>query len=345
MGMISQSRLTASKTHLPLPRPLVDYVSGSVPPTSLPTVWPDPLFLAEHATRVWEPRAVVEVSSAPPPITPFQEGRATVTDSPAATSAASSQDAATWWPTTNVVDWVQQRELALTVEQVLDALEDRCVSGRVKAQGRLHVYASDERIRLNPADVESFSERHGRVRDFFQDITVDEWRDLTFFPLPSIQSGETWIVAAARELAGQLGPRMALRSKYLYRLVYADPQFSRDDVIREWPEPRGATDSPEMASAPARGSSNSRRGRHGSSHGRQRTSRGAYFGALERFIMRLKSDAFARMSDNAVARQFEDYCVGLVGAGKSAPPLPRDRRNIANRVRKIRQRLEAPTPG
>ena len=112
---------------LPLPRPLADYVSGSVPPTSLPTVWPDPLFLAEHATRVWEPRAVVEVSSAPPPITPFQEGRATVTDFPAATSAASSQDAATWWPTTNVVDWVQQRELALMVEQVLDVLENRCV--------------------------------------------------------------------------------------------------------------------------------------------------------------------------------------------------------------------------
>jgi hypothetical protein len=51
---------------LHLPRPLPDYLSGSVPATSAPTVWPDPQFPAEQALRLWPPRAVVEVSLAPP---------------------------------------------------------------------------------------------------------------------------------------------------------------------------------------------------------------------------------------------------------------------------------------
>jgi hypothetical protein len=46
---------------LPLPQPLGDYLSGSVPPTSMPTVWPDPLFLAEQAMKLWPPRDGVEV--------------------------------------------------------------------------------------------------------------------------------------------------------------------------------------------------------------------------------------------------------------------------------------------
>jgi hypothetical protein len=67
--------------------------------------------------------------------------------------------------------------------------------------------------------------------------------------------------------------------------------------------------------------------------------RGAYFGALEEHIARLKSEVFADMSDNAVARRFVDYCETLIDAGKSAPPLPRDRRNISGQVGKIRERL------
>jgi len=47
------------------------------------------------------------------------------------------------------------------------------------------------------------------------------------------------------------------------------------------------------------------------------------------------------MSDDAVARRFVDYCERLTGAGKPAPPLPRDRRNIALQVEKIRERLAA----
>jgi hypothetical protein len=52
---------------LTLPRPLADYLSGSVPRTNTPTVWPDPLFSAEQAMRVWPPCAAIPVSRAPPP--------------------------------------------------------------------------------------------------------------------------------------------------------------------------------------------------------------------------------------------------------------------------------------
>lgn len=69
--------------------------------------------------------------------------------------------------------------------------------------------------------------------------------------------------------------------------------------------------------------------------------RGGYFGALEEFIARFKPEAVARMSDDAVARQFVEYCEGLIGTGRSAPPLPRDRRNIARQVEKICHRLAA----
>jgi len=51
---------------LHLPRPLLDYLSGSVPSTSTPTVWPDPQFPAEQAMRLWPSRAVLEVAPAPP---------------------------------------------------------------------------------------------------------------------------------------------------------------------------------------------------------------------------------------------------------------------------------------
>jgi hypothetical protein len=42
---------------LPLPRPLADYLYGSVPATSTPTVWPDPLFPAKQVMRQWPPCA------------------------------------------------------------------------------------------------------------------------------------------------------------------------------------------------------------------------------------------------------------------------------------------------
>jgi hypothetical protein len=50
---------------LPLVRPLADYLSGSVPATSTPTVWPDPLFAAEQAAKVWLARVAETLWVAP----------------------------------------------------------------------------------------------------------------------------------------------------------------------------------------------------------------------------------------------------------------------------------------
>jgi hypothetical protein len=47
----------SEKDPLPLPRPIADYLSGSVPAANMPTVWPDPLFPAGQAMRLWQPRA------------------------------------------------------------------------------------------------------------------------------------------------------------------------------------------------------------------------------------------------------------------------------------------------
>jgi hypothetical protein len=43
----------SERNPLPLPRLPADYVSGSVPATSTPTAWPDPLFPAEQAAKLW----------------------------------------------------------------------------------------------------------------------------------------------------------------------------------------------------------------------------------------------------------------------------------------------------
>ena len=42
---------------LSLPQPLTDYLTGAVPSSSDPTVWPDPVFLAEQAQRLWPKHA------------------------------------------------------------------------------------------------------------------------------------------------------------------------------------------------------------------------------------------------------------------------------------------------
>jgi hypothetical protein len=50
---------------LPLPRLLADYLSGSVPATSTPTVWPDPLYPAEQAAKLWPVHVKESLAVAP----------------------------------------------------------------------------------------------------------------------------------------------------------------------------------------------------------------------------------------------------------------------------------------
>jgi hypothetical protein len=244
--------------------------------------------------------------------------------------AAPSSNEREWWPITTVVNWICERDPASSVENIFDALEDRCACDRVRAQGRLHVYPFRRLIRLNPGDVEHFAKAHSRVRDFFQQIRDWEWKDLTIFPLPSIRAGETWELALARELAGRPGPQIGLRSKLLFRLVYSDPHFFRIDVMREWPG-LPTTDGqakPARAQAvqpSAIGSAGNRRGQ-----------RLTYMGALEKFMARFSDKLLSRIADDALARQFVDDCEQLKNAGKPVPNLPRDRRNIEKQVAKIR---------
>ena len=72
--------------------------------------------------------------------------------------------------------------------------------------------------------------------------------------------------------------------------------------------------------------------------------RGAYFGALERFIARVRPEVLAQMSDHGISIQFEDECRNLLNAGKSVPALPCDRRNIERQVSKIRERISTAVP-
>jgi hypothetical protein len=69
--------LDNEKNPLPLARSLSEYVSGLVPATETPTVWPDPLFSAAQALLLWPPNTLDRVSDACPPITPPVEGLAT----------------------------------------------------------------------------------------------------------------------------------------------------------------------------------------------------------------------------------------------------------------------------
>jgi hypothetical protein len=70
----------------------------------------------------------------------------------------------------------------------------------------------------------------------------------------------------------------------------------------------------------------------------------AYYGLLERFIAGIKPEVLKRLSDHAIAKQFEDHCRNLLNTGKSAPSLPGDRRDVERQVGKIRARPPASVP-
>ena len=192
------------------------------------------------------------------------------------------------------------------------------------------MYSFSRLIKLNPEYVIDFARAHSRVRDFFQQIRVKEWKDLTIFPLVSIQAGETWELALAREFACPPGPQIGLRSKSLFRLVYTEPHFFRIDVMREWPRPQttdipAETVVPQAVQASVASSAENRRGQ-----------RLTYIGPLERFMTRFPDERLARMTDDGIKRLFEEYCAQQEEAGRPVPTLPRDRRNIERQVAKIR---------
>jgi hypothetical protein len=80
-----------------------------------------------------------------------------------------------------------------------------------------------------------FSDHHSRLQSWFDPISADEWKDLTFFARPILKTGEQYFAAAARAL-DQLDSPVELRSVSKYRLAWKDVEFWRDDVITEWPD-------------------------------------------------------------------------------------------------------------
>src|SRR5262245_52078338 len=101
-------------------------------------------------------------------------------------------------------------------------------------------------------------------------------------------------MASARELAGPPGPQIGLRSKCLFRLVYADLHFFQIDVRREWPGPPTTVMQAEPPVAQEVEASAMARGRQ----------RLTYVGALESFLARFSDERLSRIGDDALARQF-----------------------------------------
>jgi hypothetical protein len=121
-----------------------------------------------------------------------------------------------------------------------------------------------------------------------------------------------------------------LRSKSLFRLVYADPHFFQIDVRREWPGLLTTVMQAEPLVAQAVKASDMASERN---RGGQRLT---YVGALELFLARFSDENLSRIADDALARRFVTHCEQRKKAGKPGPNLPRERRNIERQVAKIR---------
>jgi hypothetical protein len=58
---------------LRLPHPLAEYLIGTIPATTTPTAWPDPLFSAEQAINLWPPHEPNALSERATPTNPCLE--------------------------------------------------------------------------------------------------------------------------------------------------------------------------------------------------------------------------------------------------------------------------------
>jgi len=140
-----------------------------------------------------------------------------------------------WWTLVEVVDWVRGIHPNATIGEIRGALQGWCASDRIRAHGRRRLYSSDRPLPMDHHDPEFvlFADHHSRLQSWFEPISADEWKDLTFFARPIPKTGEQYHLAAARAL-DQLHSPVELRSLSKYRLAWKDIEFWRDDVIREW---------------------------------------------------------------------------------------------------------------
>jgi hypothetical protein len=141
----------------------------------------------------------------------------------------------TWWTLGEVVEWVQGIDPAATVWQIRIELTGRCVSGRIRAQGRRWVYRYDQPLGIDHGDplFVLVSDQYGGPQSSFEAISADAWKDLTFFARRTPGMDRQYAVALEQALAQLVSP-VELRSLSKYRLAWRDVEFWRADVIREW---------------------------------------------------------------------------------------------------------------
>lgn len=140
-----------------------------------------------------------------------------------------------WWTLGEVVDWVRGIHRTATIGEIRDALQGRCASDRIRARGHRRLYSSDRQLPIDHHDPNFvwFADYYSRLQSWFEPISADEWKDLTFFARPIPKTGEQYHQAVARAL-DQLDSPVELRSVSKYRLAWMDIEFWQDDVIRGW---------------------------------------------------------------------------------------------------------------
>ena len=140
-----------------------------------------------------------------------------------------------WWTLGEVVGWVRGIHPTATIGEIRGALQGWCASDRIRAHGRRRLYSSDRPLPMDHHDPNFiwFADHHSRLQPWFEPISADEWKDLTFFARPILKTGEQYHQAVARAL-DQLDSAVELRSLSKYRLAWKDIEFLQDDVIRGW---------------------------------------------------------------------------------------------------------------
>jgi hypothetical protein len=158
-----------------------------------------------------------------------------------------TQSGTGWWTLGQVVDWVQAINPTARIGDIRLALVNRCASSRIRAHGHRWLYGFDAILPIDQHDPNFiwFSEQHGRLDAWLDQISADDWKDLAFFARPTHQAGEQYRCALARAF-DELGSPVELRSISKHRLAWKDVEFWRDDVIREWAHP-GDADEPSAA--------------------------------------------------------------------------------------------------
>jgi hypothetical protein len=94
-----------------------------------------------------------------------------------------------------------------------------------------------------------FANDYAQLEPWFDAISAEEWKDLTFFARPILKTGEQYYLAVTRAL-DQLDSPVESRSISKHRLAWKDVEFWRDDVIREWPDTDDAANQGEVQRQP-----------------------------------------------------------------------------------------------